>query len=86
MKLIKSGKQVGSVSFDPYEFDYSGDDDLLQKTLQGATEYSKPNTGPTPLDNPLTPGERWLPLQPDRRRELLENRLSYIGINLVEDN
>jgi len=78
----RGGDQVGTVRFDPYDYDYSGDRAAVDDVLSGAGDWTAPDTGdPT---GGLTP-ERRAPLPPAVRKRLLRVELGvFDGLDVTE--
>lgn len=84
MILLESGEVVGSVEFGPYNYEYEGSNEMVEKILEGAEDYEEWDTGPSGFDDPITPGEKLVPLDPDGQKEILRQRLSHVNVSIVE--
>lgn len=79
MRIFEKGEEVGKVSFGPYNYEYTGDNQFLESILEGAEEYTEADAGEY-NEELETNTERFVDARPETRRRLLKTRFETYGI------
>lgn len=83
IRIVEDGEEVGTVSFGPYSFEYSGGDSFVRRILEGANEYTDLDTGVIDEETEM-PREGFVDVAPHTRRRMLKSRFETYDVQFSE--
>lgn len=83
MKIIEGDSESGTVTFDPFQYEYNGSDETIEKILKAAEQYTVMDTGGLSQETGM-PTEKYIDPPVQERRWMLKNRFETYGVEFSE--